>query len=192
MAAKPTYEELEARVKELDRKISRFAVIERILKGDQERFRHLYEHAPLAYQSLDEQGRIIEVNQAWIDLLGYTREEVIGRSMGEFLRKEWKEHFKKNFPRFKALGEILGIEFEIRTKEGFPLLVSVNGKISYDENGNFQQTHCILSDITERDRTDKIRDEMVADLKKQLTKIKNVLSDCKSCSQKLNSTSWDI
>ena len=168
MAAKPTYEELQKRVKEFEKKIAGYAKIEKVLKENQERFRLLYDRAPLAYQSLDEQGRLLEVNQAWLDMLGYSREEVIGRSVADFLSKEWRAHFKQNFPRFKSVGEVLGVEFELRTKEGIPILVSVNGKIGHDSEGNFQQTHCILYDITERDRADRIRDEVIADLQKKL------------------------
>ena len=103
-------------------------------------------------------------------MLGYSREEVIGRSVAEFLSKEWQEHFRQNFPRFKSVGEVLGVEFELRTKEGMPILVSVNGKIGHDKDGSFQQTHCILYDITERDRADRIRDQVIADLQGKLTK----------------------
>ena len=168
MAAKPTYEELQKRVIELEKKLAECVKNEKGLKDKQERFLQLYDRAPLAYQSLDEQGRLLEVNQAWLDMLGYSREEVIGRSVAEFLSKEWQGHFKQNFPRFKSVGEVLGVEFELRTKEGIPILVSVNGKIGLDSEGNFQQTHCILYDITERDRTDRIRDEIIADLQKKL------------------------
>jgi two-component system cell cycle sensor histidine kinase/response regulator CckA len=210
MAAKPTYEELKNRIQELEKQIADYAEKERTLMDNQERFRQLYERAPLAYQSLNEQGRLIEVNQAWLDMLGYSRDEVIGRSMGEFLSKEWRKHFKQNFPRFKAVGEVLGIEFELRTKEGFPILVSINGRIGYDKEGDFQQTHCILYDITERDQADRLRDQIIADLHEELAKekemvdsirnqvidalqhkmataqeIAEVLAACDSCSKKL-------
>ena len=170
MDAKPTYKELQKRVEELEEQVTRNAEIERVLKDKQERFRLLYERAPLAYQSLDGQGRLLEVNQAWLEMLGYSREEVIGRSVAEFLSKEWQEHFRQNFPRFKSVGEVLGVEFELRTKEGMPILVSVNGKIGHDKDGSFQQTHCILYDIMERDRADRIRDQVIADLQGKLTK----------------------
>ena len=63
-------------------------------------------------------------------------------------------HFKENFPRFKAVGEILGVEFEMVKKDGSRILVSFNGKIALDRKGRFQQTHCIFTDITERRRTE--------------------------------------
>ncbi|MDJ0622352.1 MAG: PAS domain S-box protein [Desulfocapsaceae bacterium] len=119
------------------------------------KYRALFEKAPIGYQSLNEQGRIIEVNQAWIDMLGYTHAEVVGRSFGDFLPPEWQQHFQENFPRFKAVGEILGVEFEMIKKDGSTILVSFNGKISRDSGGHFQQTHCVLDNITEKRRTEK-------------------------------------
>jgi PAS domain S-box-containing protein len=42
-------------------------------------YRALYLNAPLAYQSLDEEGRFIDVNPMWLKILGYERGEVIGK-----------------------------------------------------------------------------------------------------------------
>ncbi len=125
------------------------------LKESETRFRLLFERAPLSYQSLDENGHFIVVNQTWLDTLGYCREEVIGASFSDFLHPDWKEHFKENFPRFKATGEVLGVEFVMRKKDGTSILVSFNGKIGKDYSGRFQQTHCILQDITEFRRAEE-------------------------------------
>jgi PAS domain S-box-containing protein len=119
------------------------------LRASETRFRLLFDDAPLGYQSLDENGYLIEVNQAWLDTLGYVREEVIGKSFSDFLHPDWKDHFRVNFPRFKAVGEVLGVEFEMVKKDGAYILVSFNGKIGKDEKGRFRQTHCILHDITD-------------------------------------------
>lgn len=144
MTEKPIYKELEKKIQKL----------ESDHKRDLDRFKLLYERAPLAYQSLDENGNFIEINPSWCDVLGYSREEVIGKSFGNFLHPDWKDHFKENFPRFKAIGEISGVEFEMVKKDGSLLLVSFYGRIGKDKNGDFQQTHCIFQDITERKRAD--------------------------------------
>ncbi|AGW12615.1 PAS domain S-box protein [Megalodesulfovibrio gigas] len=114
------------------------------------KFQKLFENAPLGYQSLDEHGNFLEVNQAWLTALGYTRAEVLGKNFAEFLPLEWQDHFRQNFPRFKALGEILGVEFELIHKDGHPVLVAFNGRIGRDAEGRFKQTHCIFEDISER------------------------------------------
>ena len=91
--------------------------------------------------------------------MGYTREEVINKSFGDFLHPEWRDHFKHNFPRFKAVGEILGVEFEMMKKDGSFIIVNFNGKIGRDDKGAFKQTHCILHDITSQKRSEKALQE---------------------------------
>jgi PAS domain S-box-containing protein len=123
---------------------------EEALRQSEERFRLLYEKAPLGYHSLDGDGRIIEANQAWLDMLGYPREEVVGRWLGEFLIAPDAERFAANFPRFKATGALHGVQFEMVRKDGSRLAIAVDGRVGYDERGNFKQTHCILRDITQQ------------------------------------------
>jgi len=123
---------------------------EMALKESEQRFRELYEKAPLPYQSLDIEANILEVNEAWLSLLGYTREEVIGRFVGDFLTETSTETLSGEFPRFKAKGRVDGPEFELICKDGTLKRAVINGKISRDIGGDFQRTHCILTDVTER------------------------------------------
>ncbi|MGO8879715.1 MAG: PAS domain S-box protein [Desulfomonilaceae bacterium] len=113
------------------------------------------ENAPLSYQSLDENGYFLAVNRAWLDTLGYSREEVIGKWFGDFLAPGYQEHFKINFPRFKAAGEIHGVEFEMVRKDGSIISVAFEGQIARDQREGFKQTHCIFQDITQRKRTEE-------------------------------------
>lgn len=125
-------------------------------RTDEDRFRLLFEQAPLAYQSLDENGCVIEVNLAWLRELGYERGEVIGRWFGEFLSLEQVDLFRERFPSFKTRGEIHDIRFRIVRKDGSIATVSFDGRIGRDENGNFKQTHCIFHDITQQVRVEEL------------------------------------
>ncbi|MEN6572922.1 PAS domain S-box protein [Methanobacterium aggregans] len=129
--------------------------IEKKLRKKEKRFKTLYREAPLAYQSLNQEGFIIEVNLEWLEKLGYDREEVLGHWFGDFLTPESREHFRTNFPRFKAAGKISGVTFVMLCRDGSRLNVSFTGRISYDKDGNFKQTHCIFQDITEQLKIEK-------------------------------------
>ena len=72
----------------------------------------------MPYQSLNESGHIIEVNKAWLDTLGYSKDEVIGKWFGDFLKTNSAHKFMENFPKFKAKGEICNINFEMKRKDG--------------------------------------------------------------------------
>ena len=127
---------------------------ERALKESEERFQLLFNKAPLGYQSLDFDGYFLEVNQQWLDTLGFTRDEVIGKWFGDFLAPDYQEGFRKRFPLFKAQGHIHS-EFEMVHKNGTKLFIAFDGRIGYDLNGGFKQTHCILKDVTEQKKAEK-------------------------------------
>jgi two-component system, cell cycle sensor histidine kinase and response regulator CckA len=131
--------------------------IEMQLRRSEERFRLLFDKAPLPYQSLDAQGRLLDVNCAWLEALGYERKEVIGKWFGDFLSPGCQALFKERFPEFKARGETHDIQFEMKRKDGTPLLVAFDGAISSTSAGSFRRTHCIFQDITERKKVEDIR-----------------------------------
>jgi PAS domain S-box-containing protein len=126
-----------------DRKAAEVALI-----NSEDRFRVLFDQAPLGYQSLDENGCFIEVNAAWLNTLGYQRDEVLGKWFGDFLAPEFVEAFRNRFPQFKATGKIHS-EFQMIHKNGTRRFIALDGRIGHNPDGSFKQTHCILSDITE-------------------------------------------
>lgn len=125
------------------------------LRKSEARFRKLFENAPLGYQSLDERGHLVEVNETWCELLGYTKTEVLGRSFSEFLHPEFGEHFRRNFPRFKSMGYIIGVEFDMLKKDGEVVAVKIDGRIGLNPDGSFRQTHCVIEDATMRKRAEQ-------------------------------------
>ncbi len=129
-----------------------------LLRESEGRFRSLFETVPLGCQSLNEEGFIIEVNQAWLDTLGYQREEVIGKWFGDFLAPEYTHAFRKRFLMFKAVGKIHS-EFLMFHKDGSHRFISFDGRIGYQPDGvTFKQTHCILTDITEHKQIEVYRE----------------------------------
>jgi PAS domain S-box-containing protein len=118
-------------------------------------FRRLYEEAPLPYQSLNAEGRLLEVNRAWEKAFGYTREEVLGRFIGDFHVPGSEDKLRQGLEEFKSHGLITGFEVEFLCQDGTHKLMSVSGRIARDNQGRFLRTHCILNDITARKEIEK-------------------------------------
>ena len=76
-----TKDELIKEINKLNRKIEKLKTTNDASKNEKY-YKSLFELIPLAYQSLDADGRFIDVNQSWLKTLGYTREEVIGKWFG--------------------------------------------------------------------------------------------------------------
>ncbi len=127
---------------------------EQRLLHSEEKFRSLYDNAPLSYQSLDEDGRFLDINPTWLKTLGYEKQEVIGKKYADFLHPNWQTHFNKNFPEFKRRGYVNDVQFKIRHKNGQYLDISFEGCIGYHPNGSFRQTYCVFQDITLRKRSE--------------------------------------
>jgi PAS domain-containing protein len=69
------------------------------LAASEQRYRDMFLRAPLAYQSLGLDTRIIDVNDAWLALLGgYRREEVLGGKSPISSRRGRVLHWRGSFP----------------------------------------------------------------------------------------------
>lgn len=121
---------------------------------NERRYRGFFECSPLAYQSLDQDGNLIEINASWRKLMDYSKEEVKGRPFQEFLTLASAQRFPACFSRFKKHGQVSGVIFQMQPKQGPPLDIEFEGKIALDENGAFLQTHCLLTNQTEKRRVD--------------------------------------
>jgi PAS domain S-box-containing protein len=117
---------------------------EKRLRESEERFRLLFEHAPVAFQSLNADGRVVQVNKAWEELLGYTGEEVLGRWFGDVLTPSSVERFIRNFTQFKLTHGTEPVEFELVRKDGTVFTAYVRGNLAFDAHGMFEVNQCIL------------------------------------------------
>lgn len=136
----------------------------------------LYDEAPCGYHSLDEEGKIIRMNDTELKWLGYSREELVGKmNFEELLDEESKEAFKFNFDKFirKGLddeedqGLEKGLEFNLLCKNGNKLPVLINRNIRYDQDGNFIMSRSTVHDITAQ----KEHESMLLDLNNSLERM---------------------
>lgn len=119
-----------------------------LLEASEKRYRELYENSPFGYHSLDTAGRFIEVNPVLCSLLDYKHDELIGKWFGNFLTPKSLETFRANFSKFKEKGKIHAVPFNIVAKDGHIIPIELDGSISYDKEGHFKQTHCVIQDVT--------------------------------------------
>lgn len=121
----------------------------------EKRFRLFYENAPIAYQSTDKQGRIIDVNPRWLETLGYNRLEVVGQYLFDFMTADSKLKIDEVYQKFIGSGELANFECEMLCSDGSNIFVSFEGKVGFDRVGNFEQAHWIFTDITKRIKSEE-------------------------------------
>lgn len=157
-------ETLESRIAERTRELAasndrlRLALAER--DRAEENYRTLYNRAPIPQYSLDPMGRILAVSDTWLALLGYRQEQVLGRSMREFVALGMRSAFDKNFSRLLEQGSLRDIETEMVQATGETMPVLVSAAIQRDEQGRPVRTLGAMVDITERKRVQQERDRL--------------------------------
>ncbi len=122
---------------------------ESALRESEARFRSLFEEAPIAYQSLDIEGRYLDVNQGLCTLLGYSSDELLGKPFDDFWFPDARQLFPAEFGSFKRNGGATK-HLRLRRKDGEEIAVILEGRVQRDLEGNFLRTHCILTDITDQ------------------------------------------
>jgi two-component system, cell cycle sensor histidine kinase and response regulator CckA len=136
---------------------------------DDRRLRNLYDQVPIPYQSLDADGKLLEVNTAWLTALGYTREEALGHSFMGFLSPGQQELLAADLARLKETGGAEGIEYRLVRKDGSTILAFFDVKSSRDDRAGVKRTHWVFTDITERRCTEEQLRVSEADLREAQT-----------------------
>lgn len=99
---------------EVARELAERARAEQALRESEARFRQIFELAPVMMHSLDVDGRLLAVNQRWLEETGYARESVIGRSITAVLTPESAERtVREGLPRLWREGALRDVELRI-------------------------------------------------------------------------------
>ncbi|HXY55900.1 MAG TPA: PAS domain-containing protein [Nitrospirota bacterium] len=129
--------------------------LEQKLKDSEEKYRDLYDNAPDGYYSLAGNGMIVEANRTFLNMLGYSRDEVIGKLyFNDLLSDESAQTCHTKFPEFKKSGQIGNLELNMLKRDGALLPVTMHATAVYDGRGNFVMSRSVIRDITERKEID--------------------------------------
>jgi|GEM_PF-4455596 len=102
---------------------------------------------------LDRQGNIASVNKAVLDLSGYGKDELTGRSIELFFREK---DFKSTLLDKAVKREIIrNCEFSFKTKTGDNIPVIFSSSTMMDGAGGMAGIVCIVKDITERKQAEE-------------------------------------
>lgn len=127
---------------------------EKALQESQEFLSIVFRSSPVAIAiSVPEDGELIEVNEAWLKMLGYSHEEALASSatkLGVWLDEKSRKKFVN---QIADKGAARGYETKFKTKGGRELDVMLSGETT-DINGR-QRLLAVSHDITNRKRTER-------------------------------------
>jgi len=153
------------------------------LRESEDRFRTLAETASDAIITIDEQSRIVLVNQAAEKVFGYTREEMIGADLAMLMPEPLRHRHRAGFTRYVRTGERSmswdAIELPGRHKSGHEVPLEISFGEFTRKSARFFTG--IARDVTERRRAEdalrRSREERFAELERVRKHIATDLHD---------------
>jgi PAS domain S-box-containing protein len=128
---------------------------EEALRESEERYRNLYETAPLAFVIWDRECRVMDWNECSEETFGWSREEVLGRNFFEFLIPESARPRVEDVVDNLLQGRIeRDVVNENVTKTGEIILCRWNNSILRDREGRIIGAISLGLNITERKRAE--------------------------------------
>ncbi|MEP6677001.1 MAG: PAS domain S-box protein, partial [Ferruginibacter sp.] len=118
------------------------------------RYRQIVETAQEGIWIIDKNNLTTFVNQKMCDMLGYSREEMIGRTNLSFKSKDEEQNILQRIERRKQ-GISETHETSFITKSGKNIWTYVSTNAIFDESGKYKGAMAMFSDITEKKRLEK-------------------------------------
>jgi PAS domain S-box-containing protein len=149
-------EELQAARRELNAERQARRGLEESLRLSEERYQALYKHAPVMLHSIDRDGLLISVSDRWLEVLGYERDEVLGRRSTEFLSVDSQRYARETvLPDYFRTGICRDVPYQFLTKSGEVREILLSAIAERDAQGQHMRSFAVLIDITERKRIEQ-------------------------------------
>ncbi len=145
------------------RDITNRKIAEETLRESEERYRHLVETMNEGLAMADQDYVFTFVNERLCEMLGYSREEMLGRHIVELVHEDYKDFMQDQVAR-RQRGEARSYEIDWRAKDGQRVYTLISPKGFYDANGQLTGSLGVLTDITDRKRAEEALQKAHAEL----------------------------
>ena len=142
-------QELRAHQIELEQQNEELLRAQLELAAARDRFQDLFEVAPVGYLSLDEAGRVAELNLKGASLLGQPRQHLLGRAFSTVLHRSERRRWRHHVDKLDSAGGRGRIELTLDGEEEAPRHVQAD-TLRVLQPGSSASLRLTLTDITER------------------------------------------
>jgi len=162
--------------------------VEEALKVSETLYRSLFETVQDGILILDaETGRILDINPFMLDMLGYTREDLLGRRLWEIGAFKDADETRALFGELQAQGYVRYEDKTLKRKDGRSIAVEFVSHVAVINHQKVIQ--CNIRDITERnfiaEALQKARNELEQRIQERTAQLQEALSEIKIMKEQL-------
>ena len=150
---------LEQKAQALETETRKRNLLQKEVRQREEELQDFLDNAVIGMHWVSASGEILWANKAELDLLGYQRDEYIGRNIAEFHADSAAlQDIMERLARFE---ELRGYETQLRCKDGSVRDVRIDSNV-FVRDGVFCHSRCFTTDITEQKKAEQARAHLAA------------------------------
>jgi PAS domain S-box-containing protein len=150
---------LQNKMLDLERKITEHEQAKKALRESDKRYLTLLKTISEGWWLLNSGHKIIEVNQAICNMLGYSEKEMLGKTPFDFVDDENQKIFIEQTSKIPTKHQ-RSYEIILKKRNGEDLYAHFNESTIRDESGDMQDSFALIADITEKKQAEKERDRL--------------------------------
>ena len=129
--------------------------------------------APVMWRRINSIGIILDCNSTYAVNLGYTKSEILGKSIFEYISKDSWEAMNESLKLWFETGKVMDRKITFKRQDGstFPGLLQATS--IYDENNNLLGSNTVIFDLTQ------MSDEKIKEYEGFFREAKNRLDEIK-------------
>ncbi|MHA1697246.1 MAG: PAS domain S-box protein [Promethearchaeota archaeon] len=145
-------------------------LIEQKLRNSERKYRSVLENIQDAYYEVDLNGNIVFFNYALCGITGYLKNELIGMNYREFVIEDSEaQNLYTVFNEvYRTKANKKNIEFELLKKDGKRIFVEASIYLKYDDDRNIIGFCGFLRDITERKKSERLKERYARQLEQEV------------------------
>ncbi|MDM8526825.1 PAS domain S-box protein [Anaerolineales bacterium HSG24] len=128
--------------------------VEKALHESEEQYRNLYENVPVGIFRSNLEGKLLSVNRAFVQILGYESASELKKILMPDIYHDPK-HREELFARLMEEGDIENFEVCVKHKDGSLIWISTNIQAIFDEEGKILYLDGTGEDITTRKQVEE-------------------------------------
>jgi PAS domain S-box-containing protein len=130
--------------------------IQQALSESETRYRSLYNNTPAMLHSIDREGRIVSISDYWLEVMGYRREDVIGKNLTDFFTESSRQFAEDVvFPEFFRTGICQDIPYQFQTADGEVIDILLSAVAERDSEQRPVRSLAVSVDVTDRNRAQR-------------------------------------
>lgn len=112
-----------------------------------------YRRLPIMMHTIDSEGRLIDVNDAWCERMQYTRDQVLGRLSLDFLTPMSRDRVIHAWlPALWQNKVVRNVPIKMVNRVGEVIEIELTAIVVEDVESGMMKCCAILNDVTERNR----------------------------------------